>query len=198
AMIANDLESEIIATVGLGNGYGYQGRWHDARNQYLAALKLCGDGFGRLRGQLAMNLAASYREQGELDDAAAQLSNASALWSELSIGEQSIWYSERGLLLLARGETTAAEPVFRQALESSTGDFGRAMAFDNMAELCIVQGNLNEAESCARAAEEHAVRSGSTRALAEIYTRLGKIFRLRSDLNGVTFFEKALELCRGR
>ncbi|MGQ0562607.1 MAG: hypothetical protein ACT443_12125, partial [Gemmatimonadota bacterium] len=30
------------------------------------------------------------------------------------------------------------------------------------------------------------------------YTRLGKIFRLRSDLNGVTFFEKALDICRER
>ena len=40
--------------------------------------------------------------------------------------------------------------------------------------------------------------SGSPRALAEIYTRLGKISRLRSDLNGVTFFEKALEICRER
>jgi tetratricopeptide (TPR) repeat protein len=72
------------------------------------------------------------------------------------------------------------------------------MVLDNLAELFIGQANLSEAESLARSAEEAALRAGSPRALAEIYTRLGKIFRLRADPNGVTFFEKAVELCRGR
>ena len=47
-----------------------------------------------------------------------------------------------------------------------------------------------------RRAEQHALAAASPRALAEVYIRLGRIFRLREDPNGVTFFEKALELCR--
>jgi tetratricopeptide (TPR) repeat protein len=198
AMIANDLESEIIAATGLGNVYTYQGRWKDALEQYDSALKLCDDAFPRLRGQLTLNLAVILREHGDLETSTSYLNQAFELWSDLGISEQSAWYSERGMAMLSRGELDAAESSFRQALESSAGDFGRAMTLDNLAELYIVRGSLNEAESFARAAEEHAVRVGSPRALAEIYTRLGKIFRLRSDLNGVTFFEKALELCRGR
>ncbi|HEY0303493.1 MAG TPA: tetratricopeptide repeat protein, partial [Longimicrobiales bacterium] len=91
-----------------------------------------------------------------------------------------------------------AEGILHQALSTAQSEFERAMVLDNLAELFIRQGNLSEAEALARSAEEAALRGGSPRALAEIYTRLGKIFRLRGDANGVTFFEKAVEICRQR
>jgi tetratricopeptide (TPR) repeat protein len=91
-----------------------------------------------------------------------------------------------------------AEGILHQALSSAHSEFERAMVLDNLAELFIRQGNLSEAEALARSAEEAALRAGSPRALAEIYTRLGKIFRLRGDGNGVTFFEKAVEICGQR
>ena len=198
AVIADDVEGQIIASIGIGNMLGFQGRWNAALSQYETALALCGQGYPRLRGQLAMNLAAIHRERGELVESSAQLGIAASLWSDLTSAEHSVWFNNRGLLALAQAETESAEGIFRQALETAASDFDRAMVLDNLAELSIRQDNLSEAETHARAAEDLALRAGSPRALAEIYTRLGKIFRLRSDLNGVTFFEKALELCRGR
>jgi tetratricopeptide (TPR) repeat protein len=198
AASAHDIESQVVALTGLGNLLGFQGRWDDAIVEYERARALCGENYPQLRGRLANNLGAAYRERGEFDQASAHLATASALWSDISTADHSVWYNNRGLLALARGETDLAETLFRQALETASSEFDRAMVLDNLAELYAQQGNLSEAESFGRAAEEVALRAGSPRALAEIYTRLGKIFRLRSDLNGVTFFEKALEICRGR
>ncbi|MGQ0813999.1 MAG: hypothetical protein ACT4O1_05990 [Gemmatimonadota bacterium] len=198
AVAAEDIEAQVYVQLGLGNIMGFQGRWQEGSQYYEAARALCGDQFPRLRGQIAINLAVMHRERGDLEAASAQQAAASALWSEMAPADHSVWYNSRGLLAVARGETDAAETIFRQALETAGSDFDRAMVLDNLAELFIQQGNLADAEAYARAAEELALSAASPRALAEIYTRLGKIFRLRSDLNGVTFFEKALEICRGR
>jgi tetratricopeptide (TPR) repeat protein len=198
AVAASDLEGQIVGHIGIANVMFLQGRWDDALAHYRTALELCGNGFPRLRGQLAMNLGATYRESGDLAASAEQLSSASTFWAELQPADQSVWYNNRGLLALAQGDLAPAETMFRQALELAPNDFDRAMVLDNLAELAARQGNLDDAETYARTAESVALRTGSPRALAEIYTRLGRIFRLRVDLNGVTFFEKALDLCRGR
>lgn len=198
AVSAQDVEAQVYVLLGLGNIMGFQGRWQDGIQHYEAALALCGDGLPRLRGQITCNLAVMHREHGDLAESAARLEAASALWTHMTPADHSVWYNSRGLLALAQGESDAAETIFRQALETAGSDFDRAMVLDNLAELCIQQKNLQDAEGYARAAEELALRAASPRALADIYTRLGKIFRLRSDLNGVTFFEKALEICRGR
>ncbi|HEX6560057.1 MAG TPA: tetratricopeptide repeat protein [Longimicrobiales bacterium] len=198
ARASNDVEWQIVAFTGLGNVLSLQGKWREAIDNYETARALCGTGYAHQRAQLAINLASMHREQGDLEQSAAHLAAAADLWSELSRAEQSAWYNNRGLLALASGEFESAETSFRQGLEAAETDFARAMRLDNLAELFIRRGNLIEAEDNARAAEDLALRAQSPRALAEIYTRLGKIFRLRSDLNGVTFFEKALELCRGR
>ena len=198
AVVSADIEGQIVACIGLGNVLLHQGRWDEAAAQYQLGLRLCSDGFARMRGQIAINLATVQRERGDLADAAAQLGAATALWAELQPADQSVWYNNRGLLALARDEVDSAEAIFRQALETAGSDFDRAMVLDNLAELYLRQGRLADAETFARSAEEIALRAGSPRALADIYTRLGKIFRLRADLNGVTFFEKALEICRER
>ena len=198
AQASADVEGQVIGLIGLGNVLIYQGRWAEAEQQYEQALSMTGDSFARMRGQIAINLATVQRERGQLDEAAAQLGQATELWAELHANDHSVWYNNRGLLSLARGEVDSAEAIFRQALETAGSDFDRAMVLDNLAELYVRQGRLSDAEAFARSAEEVALRAGSPRALAEIYMRLGKISRLRSDLNGVTFFEKALEICRER
>lgn len=196
AVAAADVEGQIIAGTGLGNVAGYQGQFNEALAYFDAALQICGTEYPRRRALLFTNMASMLSEQDLLEEASARLADASALWEHFAEADRCIWYNSRGLLALNRGEIELAEGILHQALESATNDFERAMVLDNLAELFIRQGNLSESESLARAAEEAALRAGSPRALAEIYTRLGKIFRLRADANGVTFFEKALEICR--
>jgi tetratricopeptide (TPR) repeat protein len=198
AASASETEWQVVALTGVGNVFALQGRWQEAVDSYQAARRLCGDNFARKRGQLAINLASALRELGELAEAGRELARATELWSELDRSDHSHWYNDNGLLALARAEYDSADTSFRQALETAEGDFHRAMVLDNVADSFIHQGKLNDAEIFARSAEEAALRAGSPRALAEIYMRLGMIFRLRSELDGVTFFEKALELCRGR
>ena len=198
ASSVGDVYAEVSAMIGLGNIAGYQGRHNDALAHFEEALRVCGDEYPRRRAMLFINMANMLIEQSRLDDASARLADASAFWAELLPSDYVLWYNTRGMLALERGEIELAEGLFYQALEVAPSQFERAMVLDNLAELFIRQGNLSEAESLARSAEEAALRAGSPRALAEIYTRLGKIFRLRADQNGVTFFEKAVEICRGR
>ena len=198
AQAAGDLEGQIVALTGLGIVAGYQGQTPTALAHFEDALGRCGEQFPRRRAQLFTNMAAMLGEDGEYDAASARLAEASALWSHLTESDRCGWYNSRGLLALSRGEIEMAESILHQALTAAHSEFERAMVLDNLAELCVKQGNLSEAEGLARSAEEAALRAASPRALAEIYTRLGKIFRLRGDANGVTFFEKALEICRLR
>lgn len=197
AVTADDIEAQIFVRIGLGNVMAFQGRWHDATEHFEAALHLCGADYPKLRGQLCNNLAVVHHERGELEECSSRLIQAQEFWAQLGTGDHSVWFNARGSLAMTRGEYDAADTAFRQAVESAGNAFDRAMTLDNLAELAIRRGNLSDAENFGRSAEELALSAGSPRALAEIYTRLGKIFRMRADLNGVTFFEKALELCRG-
>ena len=198
AEAAGDHEGQVVAVTGLGIVAGYQGKNQEALAHFGRALSLCAGEFPRRQAQLYTNMAALLGEDGRFDEASTRLAEASALWEHLTESDRCAWYNSRGLLALNRGGIEVAEGIFQQALAAAQSEFERAMVLDNLAELFIRQGNLSEAEALARSAEEAALRSGSPRALAEIYTRLGKVFRLRGDANGVTFFEKAVEICRQR
>lgn len=195
AAAAGDVEGQVVATTGLGIVVGYQGRGKDALAFFEAALALCGEDLPRRRAQLFINMAAMLSEDGLFEAASARLADASALWGHLNDADRCGWYNSRGQLALNRGEFEMAEGILHQALDTARSEFERGMVLDSLSELFIQQGNLGEAEALGRSAEEAALRAGSPRGLAEIYTRLGKIFRLRGDQNGVTFFEKALEIC---
>ena len=198
AVAARDLEAQVVAITGLGIVAGYQGNHQEALAYFDQALELCAGEFPRRQAQLFTNMAALLGEEGRFEEASARLADASALWAHLTEADRCGWYNSRGLLAMNRGDIEMAEGILHQALSTAQSEFERAMVLDNLAELFIRQGNLSEAEALARSAEEAALRGGSPRALAEIYTRLGKIFRLRGDANGVTFFEKAVEICRQR
>lgn len=195
AAAAGDVEGQVVATTGLGIVAGYQGRSKEALAFFEAALSITGEDLPRRRAQLFINMAAMLSEDGLFEDASARLADASALWNHLTDADRCGWYNSRGQLALNRGELEMAEGILHQALDMARSEFERGMVLDSLSELFIQQGNLGEAEALGRSAEEAALRAGSPRALAEIYTRLGKIFRLRGDQNGVTFFEKALEIC---
>ncbi len=198
AAVAQDIEAQVVALTGLGIVAGYQGRTPEALHHFEAALVLCADNFPRRRAQLFTNMAVLLGEEGAFDEASARLADASALWAHFTDADRCGWYNSRGLLVLNRGDLEMAEGILHQALGLAHSEFERAMVLDNLAELFIRQGNLSEAEALARSAEEAALRASAPQALATVYIRLGKIFRLRDDANGVTFFEKTLEICRQR
>ena len=196
ATLADDDDARAIALTGIGNALSFQGAWDEARRHYESALDLQPADATVPRAQLQVNLAMVAREQGRHLEARAWLDEARRGWSSLSRVEHSGWHNEAGMLALALEDRVGAERELEAALDLADGPFTRAMVLDSLAAVAIAAGQLGTAESTARRAEQEALDAGSPRALAEIYTRLGVIFRLRGDANGVTFFEKAMELCR--
>jgi tetratricopeptide (TPR) repeat protein len=196
ALNTGDRASRIIALTGIGNALSFQGRWSEARAHYDQGLLLCDDADVHLRAQLHINLAMVLRELDQLDEAESHLGRARAAWHVMQPADRCGWYNFTGLVALSRDALDDAEAAFHRALVEATVEFERAMVIDNLVELAIRRHNFTEAADLGRRAERHALAAGSPRALAEIYTRLGRLFRLRGDANGVTFFEKALELCR--
>jgi tetratricopeptide (TPR) repeat protein len=194
AAAADDRAGRIVALTGLGNVFSLLGLWTDARKHYSLALGLCTAPDRQLRAQLHANLAMVAREEGRLDEAGEWLGAARTGWSDMSAADRANWHNLAGLVALSRGEYDVAEAAFAAAADLAADDFTRAMVFDNVAELALRRTQYAEAEVAARRAEDHALRAGSSRALTEIYIRLGRIFAAQQDANGVTFFEKALEL----
>jgi tetratricopeptide (TPR) repeat protein len=194
ATAMDDTEARIMSFTGMGNALSFQGRWRDAADHYNVALHLCGSAHVRLRAQLHSNLAMVSRELGRAEDAERWLTAAHDGWAEFDDADRSNWYNLAGLVALSLGTLEDAESHFTSALALAVDSFTAAMVLDNLAELALRRGRRDEAEVIARRAEQHALQAGSPRALAEIYTRLGSICSAREDANGVTFFEKALEL----
>jgi tetratricopeptide (TPR) repeat protein len=194
ATVMEDTPSRVIALTGMGNALSLQGRWQEAAEHYTVALQHCGEAETRLRAQLHSNLAMVAREQGRVEEAERWLASARAAWSDFTDEDRSRWHNLAGLAALSRGAYEEAASHFGSALALATDDFTAAMVLDNQAELALQRGQYDEAEAVARRAEQHALGAGSPRALAEVYTRLGAICSARMDANGVTFFEKALEL----
>jgi tetratricopeptide (TPR) repeat protein len=196
AVAAGDSIGRIVALTGIGNALSFKGQFAEARVYYEQGVLLCGEPDLRLRAQLHINLAMVAREQERLDEAEAYLQQARAGWDVLDAADRCGWHNFAGLVALSRRAFEEAGSAFARALAEAPGSFERAMVTDNMTELAIQRRQFQDAAELGRRAEHHALAAGSPRALAEIYTRLGRLFRLRGDANGVTFFEKALELCR--
>ena len=196
AIAAGDRVGRIVALTGIGNALSFKGQFVEARVHYEQGVLLCTDEDVRLRAQLHINLAMVAREQERLDEAEAYLQQARAGWAVLDSADRSGWHNFAGLVALSRRAFGDAEAAFNRALAEAPGSFERAMITGNLTELAIQRRQYQEAAELGRRAEHHALAAASPRALAEIYTRLGRLFRLRGDANGVTFFEKALELCR--
>lgn len=190
----DDKAGLIIAAMGMGNVIRRQGRWAEANHWDLQAYRRCGEGFERERAQVCVNLSITAREQNLNQDADMWLKRAREFWDVLTTAEKTAWWTNHGLVRLAQGEFDSARSSFDRALADAASHFHRAMILDNMAELAIRQEHYEVAESWCRQAEEHALALGTSRVLAEIYMRLGRVCRFRGDPNGVAFFEKAVDL----
>lgn len=198
ASTESDAEGQLVAATGLGNIASLQGRWSEAEDWYAKGLQLSGSGFPREHGQLLVNRSMAAREMGLLAEAHAYLDDAREHWYDLTSADQAGWFNNHGLLLMMEQNLDGAAESFVKALDGEPGHFHRAMVLDNLAEVAILHGDLDLAERYCRDAEEQAVAHGSPRALAEVYIRLGRLAAARHDPNGVSFFDKALELTEGR
>lgn len=188
-----------VALTGLGNVRSEQGRWADARECYAAALAHPGTGTqSNRRVHVLLNLANISREEARYEDSRTWLEQALPLWDTFGPAERSIWFAHDGSLRMALGELDPADSAFRQALDLAPTSFHRAIVLENLADLACKRARLVDAEDLARRAEEEAIAAASPWALGLVYTTLGKISRERGDADGVTFFEKALEIGRTR
>jgi tetratricopeptide (TPR) repeat protein len=196
-----DLRSEVIARTGTGNVNSYQGRWSEAEVAYNAALKLAEQSdSGRLtleEGQLYNNLGNAHTRVGRLDEAEECFARADALWNEVdSPLDRAVYQLNLGHLREAQGRTADARQAYETGVELAIPSSIKALIAADLADMCLREGNVTEAEDMGKVAEEHAIQSGSPYALGYMYRNLGNLARARGDEDGFTFYEKALQIAR--
>jgi tetratricopeptide (TPR) repeat protein len=197
---AGDPQEASAAATGLGNVKVDQGKWEGAEGHYTAArlhAEEAGDEF--LLGQLWNNLSVVRRRVGDPDGALAFSRRAMAVFEELEHpGELARYHNNLGLVHVERRDFAAAQSAYDTALALAESPFVTAATRANLCELHLREGRWLLAEEQARLGEELALRHGFDLVLVHIYRLLGMLARLREDANGVTFFEKALEIARRR
>jgi tetratricopeptide (TPR) repeat protein len=194
-----DLPGEVIARTGAGNVSMYQGRWAEAEQAYLDALSLA-DQAGDLalqRGQLYNNLANVHTRWGRLESAEEWLAKARALWDGMdSAADMAVWYLNLGHLREAQDRLPEARQAYEAGVRLPISPIAQALIAADLADVCLRDGFVSQAEEIARVAEEHAIASRSPYTIGFMYRSLGNLARARGDDDGFIFFEKALQIAR--
>lgn len=198
---SGDMRADVIARTGTGNVCMYQGRWAEAAQAYADALAVAEQpGLEEMvleRGQLFNNLGNVYTRWGRLDEAETWLSQAGALAATLeSPPDLGIWYLNLGHLREAQGRTAEARAAYQAGVGLPIAPSLKALIAADLAEVCLRDGFVSQAEEMARIAEEHAIASSSPYTMGYMYRSLGNLARARGDEDGFTFFEKALQIAR--
>lgn len=195
---SQDLPGEIIARTGVGNVSMYQGRWAEAEQAYLTALELEeGSTLGLERGQLYNNLANLHTRWGRLESAEEWLAKARVLWEGLdSPVDKAVWFLNLGHLREAQDRQSEARDAYTAGMRLPIPSTVKALLAVDMAEACLQDGFVSQAEEVARIAEEHAIKSSSPYTMGYLYRGLGNLARARGDEDGFTFFEKTLQIAR--
>lgn len=200
---SGDVHGEVVARIGAGNAFTWQGRWLEAEQGYRAALALAdGSGEGSLeleRGQIFNNLGNVATRLERVDEAEGWFARALAIWKTVpSPLDVAVCYHNLAHLRVFQGRLDEARAAYERALAPPVPLTFRAVAASDLAELSRQEGHLTLAEDWARVAEEHAIAAGSPYALGRMYHGRGNIARARGDADGFTFFEKALEIARDK
>lgn len=200
---AGETRSEVVARTGFGNVLAWQGRWGDAERHYREALTVLegvdGPQVSLERAQLVNNLGNIAIWLERLDEAESLLAEAMSICSTLdSPVDIAIGYMHLAHLREEQNRFDDARRAYEQALRLPVPLTLQAGIATDLAELCLREGHLMQAEEWGRASEEHAIRSGSAYTLGRMYQGRGNIARHRGDEDGFTFFEKALEIARER
>jgi tetratricopeptide (TPR) repeat protein len=199
---AGEVRGEVVARTGYANVLAWQGRWVEADRGYREALAILeaedGPHPSVERAQLFNNLGNIDTWLERLDDAEAVLGQAQEMWRTLppSPQDMAICWINTAHLREWQGRFGDARAAYEQAFELPVPHSLQSGIASDMAEMCLREGHVSQAEEWGRVAEEHAIRSGSAYMLGRMYQGRGNIARARRDEDGFTFFEKALEIAR--
>ncbi|MFN2433226.1 MAG: tetratricopeptide repeat protein [Gemmatimonadota bacterium] len=198
ALDSRDAMEAAAAATGLGNVKVDQGKWEPAEGHYVTARAHAEQAGDELQlGQLWNNLSVVRRRMGDLEGAAAFGARAIRQFERLGdSGELARCYNNLGLLQVEQREFERALESYGKAVALAESPYVVAAIHGNLCELHLRDGRWLLAEEQARAGEELALRHGFNLVLIHLYRLLGTLSRLREDANGVTFFEKALEVSR--
>jgi tetratricopeptide (TPR) repeat protein len=195
---AQNVAEAADAAIGLGNVRVDQGMWEQAAHHYTNAIRHAEEKGDQVRlGQLWNNLSVVHRHMGHLDSATQLSRRAIEVFERLeNSGELSRCYNNLGLTQVEEGEFELGLRSYERAVSLADTPFVLGAIHANLCELYLKHGKLLLAEEEARRGEEIALRHGFQLILVNIYRLLGSLSRLRHDPNGLTFFEKALEISR--
>lgn len=196
-----DLGAEMMARTGMANVLAFQGRWAEAEQKYRDALALATSGPPVDRRQelvpLYSNLGALATRMERLEEAEKWLSEAMELAENgASPGDLAACHINVAQLREKQGLFAEARAAYDRARALPVPPSILSAISTDLAELCIHEGHVTEAEEWGRLAEEHAIAAGSAYILGRMYQGRGNLARARGDEDGFTFFEKALEIAR--
>ena len=198
---SGDLHAEVVARIGAGNVSNWQDRWPEAERYYLEALRIADDagGLALETGQIFNNLGSVATRLQRFDEAEQWFERALAIWNAVpSPVDLSVCLHNQAHLRAFQGRRVEAREAYERALALPVSSALRAVISSDIAELLSEDGHLMLAEDWAREAEEHAIAAGSPYALGRMYYARGNLARVRGDVDGFTFFEKALEIARDK
>ncbi len=198
---SGDPHGQVVATTGVGNVALWQGRWPEAEQYYLDALRLAeaSGSFELEQGQIFNNLGNVATRLQRIDEAERWFERAFATWEAVhSPGDLGVCLHNQAHLRVVQGRRAEARVAYERALELPVPPTLRAVIASDIAELLSEEGHLTLAEDWARVAEEHAIAAGSPYALGRMYYARGNVARVRAEVDGFTFFEKALEIARDK
>lgn len=200
---AEDVQGQVIALVGSGHALALQGRWSDAERSHLEALSLLEGADGGLyqleQGQIFNNLGYFAARQERLEEAEIWLGRARRVWREISSPtDLGVCHHALALVRKERGDWAGALEEYERALELSLPSALRAGISIDAADASLQGGDEPGAESWGRTAEEEALSARSPYFLGRVYQVRGNLAREMNRDDGLTFYEKALEIARRR
>lgn len=198
---AGDLLGQVIALTGLGNVRMWQGRWGEAEAPYHEALALADSSPGEPllleRGQIYNNLASATTRTGRLDEAEVWFASAFRHWESVSSAyDLAVCHFNHAHLRELQGRWEEARDSYEAALALPIPSSLRTVIATDFAEWWLREGHVTQAEEWGRVSEEHAISARSPYTLGHMYRARGNIARARGDADGITFYEKALEIAR--
>ncbi|MDQ2923450.1 MAG: tetratricopeptide repeat protein [Candidatus Dormibacteraeota bacterium] len=164
----------------LATAYVANFEWDKAVEYYQEAIEAAGSYFD-LRGLAKMygGLSSAYQDLGQID-IAARYATRSVTLLEVLRDRVSLARSENnlGLILIARGDLDAAREHRDRSLELTEDpdlEVGRSHVLLSLCELCLREGNLEQAQAFAREALLLAERLQEETNVAEAHMWLGRI-----------------------